>query len=35
MNRYESYKNTELLWLDEIPSHWEVSKINAVFEERR
>ncbi|HBF4252075.1 restriction endonuclease subunit S [Clostridioides difficile] len=35
MNRYESYKNTELSWLDEIPSHWEVSKINAVFEERR
>lgn len=35
MNRYESYKEVDLPWLKEIPSHWGVEKINLIFEERR
>ena len=26
MNRYESYKNSEIDWVGEIPSHWETAK---------
>ena len=27
MTRYESYKDSGVKWLGEIPSHWEVCKI--------
>ncbi|HFU3861969.1 TPA: hypothetical protein ACGO0C_002233, partial [Streptococcus suis] len=30
MNRYESYKDVDLPWLKEVPSHWEVSKIKRI-----
>ncbi|MDW2907958.1 restriction endonuclease subunit S [Mesomycoplasma ovipneumoniae] len=35
MNRYEEYKKVNLIWLKEIPSHWEIMPISHVFEERR
>ncbi|MDW2933688.1 restriction endonuclease subunit S [Mesomycoplasma ovipneumoniae] len=35
MNRYESYKEVNLPWLKEVPSHWEIIPISHVFEERR
>lgn len=35
MNRYESYKEVNLPWLKEVPSHWEVKKVNFIFDERR
>ncbi|MHA0297202.1 restriction endonuclease subunit S [Mesomycoplasma ovipneumoniae] len=35
MNRYEEYKKVNLIWLKEIPSHWEIIPISHVFEERR
>ncbi|OOR98774.1 restriction endonuclease subunit S [Haemophilus paracuniculus] len=35
MNRYESYKNSGIEWLGEIPSHWEIGRISAFFIERR
>ncbi len=34
MNNYESYKETDIPWLGEIPSHWEIKRANIVFEER-
>ena len=35
MKKYESYKKVEVPWLNEIPNHWKLSKVNLVFEERR
>ena len=35
MNNYESYKETDIPWLGEIPSHWEISNISHIFEERK
>lgn len=35
MNSYESYKETDIPWLGEIPSHWEISNISHIFEERK
>ena len=35
MNRYENYKGTGLTWIMEIPENWTLSKINAIFDERR
>lgn len=34
MNRYESYKDSGVKWLGEIPSHWEVKKLRAFFDRR-
>ena len=34
MNNYESYKEIDIPWLGEIPSHWEIKRANIVFEER-
>ncbi len=31
MNRYESYKDSGIPWLGEVPEHWEVKKINHVI----
>ncbi|WP_208894806.1 restriction endonuclease subunit S [Ureaplasma diversum] len=35
MKKYNSYKEINLPWLKEVPSHWEVEKIRHVFEERK
>lgn len=31
MNRYDSYKNSGVEWLGEIPSHWEVSTLGKIL----
>lgn len=31
MKAYESYKNVDLPWLKRVPEHWEVNKINRLF----
>lgn len=35
MNKYESYKEIDLPWINEIPEHWEVDPISHIFEERK
>ena len=35
MNRYDNYKDSGLTWIQEIPVEWGLSKVNAVFDERR
>ncbi|WP_288061768.1 restriction endonuclease subunit S [Rodentibacter caecimuris] len=35
MKRYESYKDSGVEWLGEVPSHWELGRINTFFTERR
>lgn len=32
---YESYKETNIPWLETVPSHWRIVKINELFSERR
>lgn len=32
--RYEDYKNVDIPWLNEIPTHWEEKNINNLFDER-
>lgn len=34
MNRYESYKDSGVQWIGEIPEHWETRKIKFLFQER-
>lgn len=31
MKPYENYKNTDIAWLGEVPSHWEVSKLGRIL----
>ena len=33
--RYESYKDSGVEWLGEVPSHWELGRISTYFTERR
>src|SRR5690606_23878020 len=35
MQTYDSYKDSGIDWLGEIPSHWEVRRLGNWFEERR
>ena len=35
MNRYESYKDSGVEWLGEIPSHWEIKKLKHLFVEKK
>ena len=35
MNRYDKYRGCELIWIKEIPEHWEIIPISHVFEERK
>lgn len=35
MKRYSEYKDSGISWLGQIPSHWQIEKINAHFKERR
>lgn len=35
MNNYDSYKETDIPWLGEIPSHWETKKIGKIFDIRK
>lgn len=35
MKRYESYKDSGVKWLGEIPGHWEVKRLGSFFIERR
>ena len=35
MKRYESYKDSGVKWLGEIPSHWEVKRLGSFFTERK
>jgi TYPE I RESTRICTION-MODIFICATION SYSTEM SPECIFICITY SUBUNIT len=30
MNRYDSYKNVDLAWLKEVPSHWEIKRLKKI-----
>ena len=32
--RYEKYKESGQLWLDKIPEHWRLPRLEAVFRER-
>ena len=34
MNRYESYKDSGVEWIGEIPSHWKTMKVRSCFRER-
>jgi type I restriction enzyme S subunit len=33
MNKYDTYKDSGIEWIGEIPSHWEVKKVNYCFEQ--
>ncbi len=33
MKPYESYKKTNIPWLDEVPSHWDIKRNSAIFYE--
>ena len=33
MATYESYKDSGVKWIGQIPSHWEVKKLRAFFSE--
>ena len=35
MRRYESYKDSGVEWLGDVPSHWELRRISTYFTERR
>ncbi|GAQ13142.1 type I restriction-modification system, specificity subunit S [Myroides odoratimimus] len=35
MKKYDSYKDSGIEWLGEIPSHWEVNRLGIWFKERR
>ena len=35
MERYESYKDSGVKWIGEIPEHWEVKRLGSFFIERR
>lgn len=35
MRRYESYKDSGVEWLGDVPSHWELGRISTYFTERR
>ena len=35
MQRYDSYKDSGVKWLGEIPSHWEVKRLRAALTERK
>ena len=35
MKRYDSYKDSGVKWLGEIPSHWEVKRLGSFFTERK
>lgn len=35
MERYDSYKDSGVQWLGEIPSHWDVKRLGSYFTERR
>lgn len=35
MRRYESYKDSGVEWLGEVPNHWELGRISTYFTERR
>lgn len=35
MERYDSYKDSGVKWLGEIPSHWEVKRLGSFFTERK
>ena len=35
MERYDSYKDSGVKWLGDIPSHWEVKRLGSYFTERR
>ena len=35
MNRYDKYRECELIWIKEIPEHWKRIPISHVFEERK
>lgn len=32
MSRYDIYKEVDLIWLDEIPKHWSLTKVKNIFE---
>lgn len=35
MRRYDTYKDSGIQWIGQVPSHWEVKKIRTYFRERR
>ncbi|EDK07274.1 putative type I site-specific restriction-modification system, S subunit [Haemophilus influenzae PittAA] len=34
MRRYESYKDSGVEWLGEVPSHWELKRLKQLFVEK-
>ncbi len=35
MNRYENYREYDLLWIKDLPEHWGIKPISHIFEERK
>ena len=35
IEQYTSYKNSEIDWLNNIPTHWKLRTVKALFEERK
>ena len=35
MQKYADYTPAQAAWLDELPSHWQCTKIGALFSERK
>ena len=35
MNRYDSYKHSELEWIGEIPSHWNLIRGKFIFQNKK
>lgn len=35
MRRYESYKDSGVEWLGEVPSHWELKRLKQLFVEKK
>ena len=34
MRRYDSYKDSDVAWIGEIPEHWDTIKMKYLFSER-
>lgn len=35
MKKYSNVMNTNVTWIPQIPAHWKLQKINALFTERK
>jgi type I restriction enzyme S subunit len=32
MNKYDNYKESGIEWIGDMPSHWDVDKLNRIFQ---